>query len=84
MVRRLVALIGHVPGLWLVYREALPPELRRTNLIAVAATLIGVLAVVGLADEVGWGDVVFPWLVGHLLWGAYLAWRLPGRQNCAS
>lgn len=77
MLRRLVALFGHVPGLWLVYREPLPRELRVANLVAVVATLVAVLVVVGRADTVGWLDVLVPWLIGHFVWGAYLAWRLP-------
>ena len=77
MLRRLVALIGHVPGLWLLYRETLPRELRLANLVAVVATLVAVLVVVWRADVVSGLDVVVPWLVGHFVWGAYLAWRLP-------
>lgn len=81
MVRRLVALFGHAPGLWIVYREKLQPELRRANLMAVAATLIAMAAIVCFLDEARWIGVLVAWLVGHLSWGAYLARRLPARAG---
>ena len=77
--RRLVAWLGHAPGLWLFYREAVPVGLRRANLVAVLATLIA-MTVAALALRAAW--VLFAWLAGHVVWGTVLAWRLP-RQPLA-
>jgi hypothetical protein len=79
MMRRLVALVGHAPGLWLAYREPIPPELRRANVVAVMATVVAMAAALVFVDEGGWLRPVVAWLVGHLAWGMFLAWRLPPR-----
>ena len=79
MMRRLVALVGHAPGLWLAYREPVPRELWRANVVAVAATIVAMVASLAFIDEGGWLRPLVPWLVGHFAWGAYLAWRLPPR-----
>lgn len=70
--RRLVAFLGHYPGLWLVYREPFPRGLGSANVIAAAATVGGMVAVAG-----SWRAVLVAWAIGHALWGAYLAARLP-------
>jgi hypothetical protein len=80
MMRRLVAWLGHAPGLWLAYREPIPRELRGANVAAVVATLIAIGVVAANVDD-GWLRFAVPWLVGHVLWGAYLAWRLPPRDR---
>ena len=79
MMRRLVAFVGHAPGLWLAYREPIPRELRRANVVAVAATIVAMVAAVAFVDAGGWLRPLVPWLVGHLAWGTYLALRLPPR-----
>jgi hypothetical protein len=80
--RRLVAFIAHAPGLWLVYREPLPRQLRRGNVLAILVTL----AVMGgawlAADQARRpAAIALAWLAGHLTWGAYLAARLPPRAH---
>lgn len=81
MLRRLVAWLGHAPGLWLVYGETLAPKLRRANVVAAGATLLGIGGAVCLVDNAGWGTIVIPWAIGHVLWGTYLAWLLPMRRD---
>src|SRR5262245_58258567 len=49
--RRLVAWLGHAPGLWLCYREPLPRELRAPNARAVAATLVAIGVAVVVVDR---------------------------------
>lgn len=78
MWRRLVAAFGHAPGLWLVYRESLSDEVKRANVVAVALTIVAMVAAAVLSPEGRRGmAVVVAWLVGHALWGAYLFVRLP-------
>ena len=78
MLRRLVALVGHAPGLWLMYREPLPPPVRRPNAVAVALTLMA-MATAGLLAPAGQRGmaVLLTWLVGHFAWGIWLAVKLP-------
>jgi hypothetical protein len=81
--RRLVALFLHAPGLWLIYREPLPKELRRPNLVAATATLAAMAATFWLAPP-PWGrpwGVLAAWLAGHLAWGTYLARNLSRRHR---
>ena len=78
MWRRLVAFVGHAPGLWLVYGESLPASMKRANVVAVAVTLLAMVAAAIVAPH---GRAIMAavaaWLVGHGLWGAYLFVRLP-------
>ncbi|GMU64117.1 MAG: hypothetical protein AMXMBFR36_03910 [Acidobacteriota bacterium] len=81
--RRLVALFLHAPGLWLIFREPLPKELRRPNLVAATATLGAMAATFWLAPA-PWGrpwGVLAAWLAGHLAWGAYLTWDQSRRHR---
>jgi len=76
--RRLVALFLHAPGLWLIYRERLPKELRRPNLVAAAATAVVMAATAWLLPP-PWGwprGVLSAWAAGHLAWGIYLVQAL--------
>lgn len=81
-LRRLVAFVGHAPALWLCYRETISPNLVRSNVIAATATLAAMSAVAVTRPR---GKAALPvagvWLAGHLLWGAYLASRLPPSQR---
>jgi len=80
LVRRLVALVGHAPALWLFYGETLPRHLARANVVALGATAAAATAA-GLARR-GNGPARSAgrvWLIGHFAWGAYLASRLPRR-----
>jgi hypothetical protein len=72
--RRLLALVGHAPALWLCYRQPLPRPLWRPNAIAALATLAAMLAAMVAAS---WTLLGVAFAVGHMGWGAYLAWRLP-------
>jgi hypothetical protein len=77
--RRLVALFLHAPGLWLIYREPLPKELRRPNLVAAGATVIVMAATAWLLPP-PWGwprGVLSAWAAGHLAWGAFLMRHAP-------
>ncbi len=78
--RRAAAFLGHAPGLWLVCREPLPRALWVPNAVAVLGTLA--------AAATAWWTVRPPlrlaaalaaWAAGHVLWGAFLAVRLPRR-----
>ncbi len=83
--RRAAAFVGHAPGLWLVCREPLPRALWVPN----AAAVLGTLA----AAAAAWWTVPPPvrlaaalsaWAAGHVLWGAFLAARLPRRAAGAA
>jgi hypothetical protein len=78
MWRRVIAMVGHAPALWLVYREPLPRAVRRPNLYAVLATLTAML-VAGVRAPPGGRltAVLVTWAIGHGLWGIYLFVRLP-------
>lgn len=73
--RRLFALFGHAPGLWVGYREAVPAGFRGPNAIAFVLTVVGVV----LAARVSYLAAAVAYVVGHFVWGGYLAWRLPPR-----
>lgn len=62
---------SHPPGLWLIYREPLPRELRRSKLLALLAACAAVAAASWLTPA-RWsrGTVLVIWLAGHLAWGA--------------
>lgn len=77
MFRRFVAFAGHAPGLWLLYREPIPKPLRVPNAIAAGATLFAMGLGGVLGGEARWTWVGALWLAGHVLWGLYLAIRLP-------
>lgn len=79
--RRLIAWLGHAPGLWLVYREPLPRPLWRANALAVGATLAAMAATWALwSGPHPAAAVLLVWAVGHVAWGSVLAWRLPPRS----
>lgn len=81
-LRRLVAWGGHAPGLWLCFREPLPSSLRRPNAVAVLLTLVAMLVAGLLASpSERLAAVGATWLAGHVLWGSYLAWKLPARAG---
>jgi hypothetical protein len=78
--RQLVAWSAHAPGLFLFYGESLPAPLRIPNLVAVVSTLLATVLVGVLAGASHrWLLAGLTWLVGHVAWGTYLAWRLPRR-----
>jgi hypothetical protein len=76
-----VAWAGHAPGLWIFYQESLPSTLRWPNFVAVTVTVGATITAVSIAARVEWMTVVIPWAAGHVLWGTYLAWRLPARAQ---
>ena len=81
-LRRVIAWGGHAPGLWVFYRERLPPRLWKANLIAVLLALVAMGCVGAItADGV---CVVLVWLLGHIAWGTYLACRLPAAAETRS
>jgi len=65
--------------LWLIYRERLPMELRRPNLVAAAATAVVMAATAWLLPP-PWGwprGALSAWAAGHLAWGAFLMRHAP-------
>jgi hypothetical protein len=80
--RRFVVWLTHAPGLWLFYGEPVPRRLRRANVIAAVATVVAVVAAVLVAHgmyRLIAGLAV--WMVGHVAWGSYFAWRLPNHEH---
>ncbi len=65
-----VAFFGHAPALWLFARFRLNRPTQRRNVVAVISTLV-VMAIGGFLRG-GWG-VLLAWLVGHFVWGGFLA-----------
>jgi len=74
----IVGVVGHGPGLKLLFRRSLPPAARRENPIAIITTLIALMTAAILG--VGWQWLVTIWLVGHVAWGVRVAWLL-WREN---
>jgi len=76
--RRIVALVGHAPALWLCYSEQLSPPLKRANAIAIGLSLAALAVALSIAppaiSKLVVGVIV--WAVCYVGWGAYLAWRL--------
>ena len=70
----IVGLVGHAPGLWLLFRRSPPASARRENLVAAVATLIALLVAWMLGIDGWW--LVGIWLVGHFAWGARVVWLL--------
>jgi hypothetical protein len=78
--RRAAAFLGHAPGLWLVCREPLPRALWVPNAVAVLGTLVATAAAWWTArPPVRLAAALAAWAAGHVLWGAFLAVRLPRR-----
>lgn len=75
MLRRLVALLGHLPGLWLLYRFRAGPALLRLNAAAVLLTLAAMALAGWLSADAPFEPVLWTWAAGHLVWGAVLATR---------
>jgi len=77
VLKSLVAVTLHQPGLWLIYHERVSEALRRRNFIAVLIVLVGMAAVtiIGPRDHRLLAALTV-WAVGHLAWGAYLAFAV--------
>lgn len=76
--RRPIAWVAHAPGLWFLLGERLSKRLRRTNLIAVALTVLAVGGVIPLVnDPYRLPAGLLVWGICHVVWGSYLAWNLP-------
>jgi hypothetical protein len=69
--RALIAFFLHAPGLRLFTPGPLPPGILRPNLLAAGLTAI---AVALLATQ-SWWAALAAWLIGHTLWGLWLARR---------
>jgi hypothetical protein len=69
----LIAFFLHVPGLMAFGRDRLPPRLLVPNMLAVSLTA-------AIAVGLGWRHHLWAgiaaWAAGHVLWGAYLSWRV--------
>jgi hypothetical protein len=83
--RRAAAFLGHAPGLWLVCREPLPRALWLPNAVAALGTIAAAAAAWGtVRPPVRLAAAVAAWSAGHVLWGAFLAVRLPRRAAGAA
>ena len=77
-VRQAVAFAGHAPGLWLLFREPVPRALWALNVALLSLTAaVAVTAAVIIEGPARWPSAVGAWAVGHGVWGAILAARLP-------
>jgi hypothetical protein len=70
----MVGFAFHTPGLWLFFRRTVPVAARRENLAAVLVALLSMAATAWFSGNWIWVAIV--WLVGHVSWGARLAWYL--------
>ena len=70
----IVAFAFHAPGLWLCFKRPVPVAARKENLAALLVTLISMAAAGWLGNNLIWVAIV--WFVGHVSWGARLAWHL--------
>ena len=75
--RRAIAWLAHVPGLWLAYREIPPRRLLLANVIAVVITIILIWTAYVVGGEYRILFAIGAWVLGHIGWGTYLAWKLP-------
>lgn len=73
--RRWVAFLGHAPGLYLACGQGLPRALWAPQALAAVVTLAAMVAA-AFAVSPWWLGAGAAWLLGHLSWSAYLAWRL--------
>ena len=81
-MRRLVAFLFHAPGLRLFYGEHLPTALGRANGVAVLATVAAIVgAYLFLPTDTRIAGAFLVWLIGHFIWGTYLAMKLPARDD---
>jgi hypothetical protein len=73
----LIAVLLHRPGLWLLCGVKVSARVRQRNKIAVLAV---VLAMIAAASSVPTSHRLFAallvFVVGHLLWGTYLAFTV--------
>ncbi len=80
-MRKAIAVFFHLPGLRLFYGFRPDGDLVRVNVGAVAATLLAMAASGWLAPAGSAFEVVFiVWLIGHMLWGAYLSTQLEAHE----
>jgi hypothetical protein len=79
---RLIALLFHLPGLRLFAGRGLPVGAGRENVVAVLLTL-GAMALAAWRSPADGrtAAVVVTWAVGHLAWGARLAWWIAREQR---
>ena len=77
MLRALIAITLHRPGLWLFYRIKAPVPVRRKNKLALIASAL-VMVCAGLAAPPGFrlAAVLVVWAIAHLAWGVYLAFAI--------
>jgi hypothetical protein len=81
----ILAFVFHGPGVAVLGRQPLGPALLRDNVLALAATLAGVLAAAELAplsSVRAWVWLMFA--IGHFGWGTYLAARVYGRTRAGA
>lgn len=77
LLKSLVAVTLHRPGLWLIYHERVSETIRRRNSIAalIVAVGMGATAIIVPRDFRLLGALIV-WAVGHLGWGTYLAFAV--------
>jgi hypothetical protein len=74
LAKGLVAVIFHRPGLWFWYRVEVNEGVRGWNKIALGLVVVAMVAA-ALSAPKGFRlpATLAVWLVGHLVWGIYLA-----------
>ena len=74
MAKRVAIALSHAPGLWLCYRQVLTRRLIVQNIVHVSATIAACVITWQLAPH--WSYTFAVWVIGHMVWGCYLAAHL--------
>jgi hypothetical protein len=77
LLKSLVAVTLHRPGLWLIYHERVSETIRRKNSIAALTVAVGTAATaIMVPRDCRLFAALTVWAVGHLAWGTYLAFAV--------
>jgi hypothetical protein len=74
LIRAIVAVVFHRPGLWLFYGIRVPVHVQRMNRVAIAAVMLAMAgSAIFVRPQLRVMAVLIAWALGHILWGFYLA-----------
>jgi len=77
LLKSLVAVTLHRPGLWLIYHERVSETIRRRNFIAAITVAAGTAATALMVPrDCRLFAALTVWAVGHFAWGTYLAFAV--------